>query len=69
MSKKQEEKFRQSSDQLLRLALNIAAKKEARGIPPPPLEQAMNHIIVALRSTTLALSEIFKSSPGRMSAQ
>jgi len=57
------------TDQALRLALSISAKKEARGLPPPPSEQAMHHTVVAFRSTALALSEIFKSSPGRMSTR
>jgi len=69
MSKKLEEEFRQLTDQALSLALSISDKKGARGIPPPPVEQAMHHTIVAFRSTSLALREIFKSSPGRMSVQ
>jgi len=69
MSKKLEEEFRQLTDQALRLALSISDKKGARGIPPPPVEQAMHHTIVAFHSMAQALREIFKSSPGRMSAQ
>ena len=69
MTKKQEEEFRQLTDQALRLALSISTKKDSRKLPTPPLEHAMHHTVVAFHSTAQALSEIFKSSPGRISAQ
>jgi len=69
MTKKQEEKFRQLTAQALRLALDISTKKGARGMPPPPSQQAMCHTVVAFHSTSLALSELFKSCPERMSAR
>jgi len=68
MSKQQEEEFRRLTDQALRLALSLADKKGARGMPPPPAEQALHHTVVAFRHTALALSEIFRSVPKRMGA-
>jgi hypothetical protein len=68
MSKKKEEEFRQLTDQALSLALSLAKKNKARGMPPPPFVQAMQHTVAAFRFTALALSEIFKSKPGRMPA-
>jgi hypothetical protein len=69
MTKKQEEEFRQLTARALRLALDSSRKKGARGMPPPPSEQAMCHTVVAFHSTSQALSELFKSCPGRMSAR
>jgi hypothetical protein len=66
MSKKQEEEFRQLTDQALSLALSLSGKKGARGMPPPPVEKAMQHTVVAFKFTALALSEIFKSALKRM---
>ena len=71
MSKKQQEEFRQLTDQAMWLAWKIAEKKDApcHSLPPPPLEVARYESIVAFRATVLALREIFKLELGHSSVQ
>jgi len=68
MSKKEQNEFKQLAEQATRVAMILASKKEARGMPPPPAEKAMYHTVVAFRCLAQALSETFNSTPGRMSA-